>query len=156
MHFEWAFAWHQRWSTSDASVSDYVTDSHLIIRHRISEWEYLVEKKGSKICAMVASSMPEPSSVTSRKTKSPGRTSNAGAWRPAISGDTTEGPVTISIRPSVWDGIASAALMTKFIRICSIWLGSAWMIRSSCESRNTRFTLLGMEADRSGIAYGPK
>ena len=40
----------------------------------------LVEKKGSKILALVASSMPQPVSRTSRQTYFPGRSSAASGW----------------------------------------------------------------------------
>ena len=65
----------------------------------------LVVKKGSKICALVSASMPEPVSETIRRTVS-ARASVAIVSRPPVS-------------------IASRALIARFITTCSSWQRSA-------------------------------
>ncbi len=67
----------------------------------------LVVKNGSNARAETSGVMPSPSSRTRRRT-----------WLPASTS-------SVSIQTVPPSGIASRALTTRFIRTCSIWVGSA-------------------------------
>src|SRR5467141_1050876 len=79
-----------------------------------------VVKKGSKIRDFVFSSMPHPVSVTASITYSPGITETCCAAYASSSVALLVSIVTVP--PS---GIASRALIARFMMTCSIWFGSA-------------------------------
>src|SRR5260370_29280171 len=65
-----------------------------------------------------------------------------------MSGVTSTLVVAISISPVALGCIASPALTTRFIRICSMQVGSASRHGRYFERLNLRATLLGTEAER--------
>jgi len=85
-----------------------------------------VVKNGSKTRSCVFSSIPMPVSDTVRTPKEP-----ALRWgrHRTKSSERTAAAVSIVSRPPA--GIASRALMTRFMITCSIYPGSAWIAGSS-------------------------